>query len=295
MSFLLDMVKVNVTSTGTGTLTLGTAIASFLTIAGSGGVDGREYSYVIEEGSAREVGWGVAGSSGTTLTRNCLRSTNSNSPISLSGSAIMYISPNTRDFDQLPGLKTAYRSGMMYGPSGWVQTNDADAPVADRMQLVPWPILRRVSIKSLHFYMATGATTGHKTRILIYRMGPNGHPLGAPVYDSGALTTETASTDIDITGLSLILEAGMYLACFWANNGTYRFGRCNGTTNAVMMAIAAGALLRGGGFGAGMVANATFTGSAPTFTDTASEMYSPIGGEPSYLGADAPCLTFKVT
>lgn len=295
MSFLLDMVKVNVTSTGTGTLTLGTAIASFLTIAGSGGVDGREYSYVIEEGSAREVGWGVAGSGGTTLTRNCLRSTNSNSPISLSGSAIMYISPNTRDFDQLPGLQTTYRSGMMYGPSGWLQTNAADAPAADRMQLVPWPILRRVSIKSLHFYMGTGATTGHKTRILIYAVGPKGYPLGAPVYDSGDLTTVTPSTDIDITGLALKLEAGMYYAAFWANNSTYRFGRCDPSANAILRAMAAGALLRGGGFGAGMLANATFGGAAPTFTDTASEMYSAIGGEPSHLGDQAPCLTFKVT
>ncbi|KTE23144.1 MULTISPECIES: hypothetical protein [unclassified Sphingopyxis] len=294
MAGLLNRVKVATSTTGTGTITLGTADTGFFTVSGADGVDGATYSYVIEDGGNSEISWGVWNSSANTLTRNLIKST-TGSLLNLSGSAKVFVSPNTRDFDQLPGLKTAYRSGMMYGPSGWIQTNAADDPVADRMQIVPWPILRRVSIKSLHFYMATGATTGHKTRILIYRMGPNGHPLGAPVYDSGALTTETASTDIDITGLSLILEADMYLACFWANNGTYRFGRCNGTTNAVMMAIAAGALLRNGSFGVGMVANATFTGPAPTFTDTASEMYSPIGGEPSYLGSDAPCLTFKVT
>ena len=84
-------------TTGSGTITLGSAVSGFLTFAGAGVQDGDTVSYGISDGSSSEVGRGVYTSSGTTLTRSVLRSTNSNSAISLSGTATVFITPLAED------------------------------------------------------------------------------------------------------------------------------------------------------------------------------------------------------
>jgi len=77
-------------TTGTGTVTLAAAVSGFLTFAQAGFIDGDIVSYTIEEGSNREVGWGVYTASGTTLTRNVRASTNGGAAISLAGSARVF-------------------------------------------------------------------------------------------------------------------------------------------------------------------------------------------------------------
>lgn len=68
----LNRVYQNTATTGTGTITLGSAVSgNMLTALQAGGVDGTVYSYVIEEGSDMEVGTGTLGGTGTTLTRTC--------------------------------------------------------------------------------------------------------------------------------------------------------------------------------------------------------------------------------
>lgn len=99
---LLNLVKVNTATTGTGTMTLGSAVTGFLTMAQAGAVDGATYSYGISDGSASEVGYGVYTASGTTLTRNVINSTNSNALITLSGTAKVYITALTNSFDPFP-------------------------------------------------------------------------------------------------------------------------------------------------------------------------------------------------
>jgi hypothetical protein len=98
MSALLSIVKMTTATTGTGTITLGSAVSGFLTAAQSNAVNGRTYSYGIADGSNSEVGYGVYTSSGTTLTRNVIASTNGNAAINLSGSAVVFFTPNERDF-----------------------------------------------------------------------------------------------------------------------------------------------------------------------------------------------------
>lgn len=97
MSKLYNLAKMTTATTGTGTITLGSAVSGFLSFASAGVSNGDVVSYAILDGASSEIGTGTYTSSGTTLTRSVTNSTNSNSPINLSGSAVVYITPRSAD------------------------------------------------------------------------------------------------------------------------------------------------------------------------------------------------------
>lgn len=91
MAVLANRVRVNTSTTGTGTVTLGSALATYQTFAAAGVSDGAVVRYLIEEGSNWEVGTGTYTSSGTTLSRTVSESSNSGSAITLAGAATVSI------------------------------------------------------------------------------------------------------------------------------------------------------------------------------------------------------------
>lgn len=96
-----NIAKMTTATVGTGTLTLGSAVAGCLSFGDAGAVNGETLTYVIRDGANTEVGRGVYTASGTTLTRaTILSSTNGGSAISLSGRAQVSITLAAEDILQ---------------------------------------------------------------------------------------------------------------------------------------------------------------------------------------------------
>jgi hypothetical protein len=86
-------------TTGTGTITLGSAVTGFQTFADAGITNGMTVRYVIENGDNFEIGSGTYTASGTTLSRTVSESSNSNNALNLSGSSEVFLTAIAADID----------------------------------------------------------------------------------------------------------------------------------------------------------------------------------------------------
>lgn len=94
---LVDRAKMTTSTTGTGTIALGAAVAGFQSFAAAGVTNGAVVRYAIDDGSNWEIGTGTYTSAGTTLSRSPTASSSGGSAISLSGSAVVYVTAAAAD------------------------------------------------------------------------------------------------------------------------------------------------------------------------------------------------------
>lgn len=92
MAKLYNLARMTTPTTGTGEITLGAAVAGYLTFNQAGLKEGDTIAYALKDGSGVEIGRGVYSLSGPRLTRMVLQSSNGNQPLVLSGAAEVFIS-----------------------------------------------------------------------------------------------------------------------------------------------------------------------------------------------------------
>jgi hypothetical protein len=109
MVVLVNRAKMTTSTTGTGTITLGSVVDGYQTFAAAGVSDGDSVRYVIEDGTSNwEIGSGTYTASGTTLSRTPSESSDGGSAITLSGDAIVFISAIASDIQPITYVTTTF-------------------------------------------------------------------------------------------------------------------------------------------------------------------------------------------
>src|SRR6056297_3253306 len=103
MAKFVNRAKMDTATTGTGTITLGSAVAGYQSFADAGIADADTVRYVIEDGDNWEIGTGTYTASGTTISRSVEESSNADAALSLTGSALVFVTAAAADLDVLDG------------------------------------------------------------------------------------------------------------------------------------------------------------------------------------------------
>ena len=112
MAVLKNRAKMSTSTTGTGTINLGSALSGYQSFSAAGVSNGDQVRYTIQDGVNWEIGLGTYTASGTTLSRTPSESSSGGSAISLSGNAEVFITAAAEDLSSdtitLDSKTTAY-------------------------------------------------------------------------------------------------------------------------------------------------------------------------------------------
>ena len=220
-------------TTGTGTVTLGTAVDnSWLTFAEAGVADGKTVRYLIEEGDDFEIGEGVYASSGTTLTRatiykSKIGGTAGTSAMNLAGAAIVSIVGIAEDWNEIREKLTAART--YYVRTDGSDSNDGLSNTAGGAFLTLQACYNHIRSKlDLAGYVVTIQVVDGTYTAGVSLTGPLVGGLGAYLVLKGNATTPS-NVVISTTSASCVLAGkGAYIKVQDLKMQTTTAGDCLG-------------------------------------------------------------------
>jgi sugar lactone lactonase YvrE len=211
-------------TSGTGTITLGSASDGYQTFAASGVSNSDVVRYTIEDGNDWEIGTGTYTASGTTLSRTVTESSNSDNALNLSGSAVVFVTAAASDIPTETSLTKTF-----------VQNEEATITLANAVSPVPTIGVFKevpqvgVSSKGNWDVISTGANYDRFDEAPVSFSGATLTPSSATADGTFTLSSGSfASTDVGKT-----VEGNSGKAIITATSGTYSLVTAFANTNAI--------------------------------------------------------------
>lgn len=221
---LVNRAKMTTSTTGTGTITLGSASDGYQTFAAAGVSNGDTVRYCIEDGNGFELGSGVYTSSGTTLSRTVSESSNSGNALNLSGNAVVFVTASSSDFSSETSLTKTF-----------VQNEEATITLSNAVSPVPMVSVFKevpqvgVSSKGNWDVTSTGSNYDRFDEAPVSYSGATLTPSSATADGTFTLSSGSfASTDVGKT-----VEGNGGKAIITATSGAYSLVASFADTNAI--------------------------------------------------------------
>jgi len=206
---LVDLVKIVATSTGAGTITLGQAVSGFRGVEAL--INGRVYSYSIQQGSSYEFGRGTYLASGLRLVRSPLHSSLGSAPIDLAVNAQIAFVALAEDLDAtqlsadaVAAAASASDSADIAVPAAAIAqaASEAAQGFASSIGSLSTPVTAGGSMPYTVSAVAGGAGTGGGAMPGEYLLTATGGPAGLMVYG-------TVGSDGKASGAYTIASGGI--------------------------------------------------------------------------------------